>query len=265
MNNYYFSHDSNSRKDPKISALIAKHGIIGYGLYWMLIEIFHEQGGTLTKFPVLYEGLASQLNIDCEQFIEIFRYMIDKCQLFEEDESKIWNNRVIRNLEELNRKRLSKAEAGKIGGIRSGEARSKIKQCFEANEANEANKIKVNKIKLNNIKDIDSYIDFRKIEFTKYPDNFINRLLSDFFITQPIVYSTDKINDQYKDFVDIIYQATTDNDWIMQISRDTDKSKIRHKLTDFINYCLTSQCFRTEKYLNHYEFQKHFVNKYLRK
>jgi hypothetical protein len=115
---------------------------------------------------------------------------------------------------------------------------------------------------------ITTYDEFylsRKEAYKNYPIEFTTRLENDFGVVSCLCYSTDKLNDQYKDFVDIIYQATTDNDWIMQISRDTDKSKIRHKLTEFINYCLTSQCFRTEKYLNHYEFQKHFVNKYLRK
>jgi hypothetical protein len=258
MNGYYFSHDSNSRKDPKISALMAKYGMIGYGLYWMLIEVFHEQGGTLQKFSVLNEGLASQFNLNIEDFTEMFNYMIDKCQLFEQNEISIWNNRVIRNLEELNRKRLNKSEAGRMGGLKSGESRSKMKQCFEANEPNEANKIKENKIKENKTNNIEDFINFRKNEFNKYPDAFKNRL-QEFGIDKPLVYITNRADDQYKDFVEIIHDSVTDEQWQMQISRGTTSEKIRIELTKFIDYLLKSQSFR--EYMTKNDFQRHFVNR----
>jgi len=115
-----------------------------------------------------------------------------------------------------------------------------------------------------NIIDIDSYSNYRKIEFLKFPDSLRQRLESELMVNSPIVYTTDRANDQYKDFTEIIYTAITDEPWIMQLSRTHKPEKIRQRLTDFINYNLQSQNFRNAKYLSKSEFQQHFVNKYLK-
>lgn len=40
---YYFSHDSNARNDQRIMKLRMKYGMVGYGIYWSIIEILREQ------------------------------------------------------------------------------------------------------------------------------------------------------------------------------------------------------------------------------
>lgn len=40
---YYFSHDSNSRNDPKLITLCETHGLIGYACFFILIEMLREQ------------------------------------------------------------------------------------------------------------------------------------------------------------------------------------------------------------------------------
>ena len=35
---FYFSHDYNARNDEKIKMLIRKHGMIGYGVFWAIVE-----------------------------------------------------------------------------------------------------------------------------------------------------------------------------------------------------------------------------------
>ena len=49
---YYFSHDYNSRNDHKIKKLISKHGYLGYGLFWAIIEDLYNN--------------ANALQMDCE-------------------------------------------------------------------------------------------------------------------------------------------------------------------------------------------------------
>ncbi|MDQ7860585.1 DUF4373 domain-containing protein [Peribacillus frigoritolerans] len=39
---YYFTHDSNARHDPKVTAMRGVYGSEGYGWYWMLIEMLRE-------------------------------------------------------------------------------------------------------------------------------------------------------------------------------------------------------------------------------
>jgi hypothetical protein len=137
---FYFPHDYHSHLDPKCSALIGGHGMAGYGLYWSLIEILHEQGGRIAKFPKLYDGLAFQLKMDKEILSKQIEAMLHDYELLLQDDKFIWSERVLRNIAEREAKKMLRADAGKIGGINSGisrRKRSKTKQCFEANEANE--------------------------------------------------------------------------------------------------------------------------------
>ena len=39
---FYFSHDYSCINDPKIQALIGKHGAKGYGIFWRIVEMLHE-------------------------------------------------------------------------------------------------------------------------------------------------------------------------------------------------------------------------------
>lgn len=143
----YFSHDVDAHKDPKCSALIAEKGMIGYGIYWCLIEILHEQGGKIEKFPKLHEGLAFQLRIEVEQIEALLQALINDYQLLKEDEKYIWSDRVLRNLDEQEKKRMAKQEAGRIGGLNSGKSRNNMKQNEAVLEANEANEPKEKKLK----------------------------------------------------------------------------------------------------------------------
>ena len=56
---FYFSHDYNSRNDEKIKFLIRKHGMLGYGLFWAIIEDLYNN--------------ANALRTDCEGIAYDFR------------------------------------------------------------------------------------------------------------------------------------------------------------------------------------------------
>jgi hypothetical protein len=138
----YFSHDYNSRQDPKIAALIGQFGYEGYGIWWAFVEVLHEQGGKIEKFPKLFDGLARVLSTNEALLKQIISASICELHLLKEDETHIWSERVLRNFQEREDKRLKKVEAGRKGGILSGESRgkmgSKTKQGLKQKEANEA-------------------------------------------------------------------------------------------------------------------------------
>ena len=134
---FYFPHDNNAHADPKCSALISEFGLAGYGLFWAIIEILHEQNGYLKKFPKLYDGLSFQLRIPKEDLTKLIEAMLHEYNLLQEDASSIWSDRVIRNLEERKQKYAAKAEAGRLGGLHSGISRNKTKQNEAVLEANE--------------------------------------------------------------------------------------------------------------------------------
>lgn len=149
---FYFPHDVNALHDPKISALVKDFGMEGYGIYWAIIEILHDQkDGKLEKFPKLFEGLAFQFKIKNEALLEAIEAMLKQYFLLQEDENYIWSDRVHRNLQERKMKYQCKVEAGRLGGIKSGISRSKDNKneaLLEANEALlEANELKKRKEK----------------------------------------------------------------------------------------------------------------------
>jgi len=121
---YYFSHDANASSDPKCAALINDFGMKGYGFYWMMIEILHQQkGGKLEKFPKLMEGLAHQFRVEKDFVVKQIEALLHDYFLLQEDDKFIWSDRVLRNLDEKNDKREARVEAGRIGGIKSGLSR----------------------------------------------------------------------------------------------------------------------------------------------
>jgi hypothetical protein len=57
---YYFSHDYNTRQDIKIKKLLVKHGMIGYGCFWSIIEDLYNNANAL---PLDYESIAYDLRV----------------------------------------------------------------------------------------------------------------------------------------------------------------------------------------------------------
>lgn len=122
--------------------LIKKFGMEGYGLWWCLIEILHEQGGKLEKFPNMYESLAHLLSSNSAQSAKldvllkkIVHEAINGLGLLKENDKFIWSERVIRNIEAMAHKKAQKVEAGRIGGLRSGLVRNQSKQTEDVLEA----------------------------------------------------------------------------------------------------------------------------------
>jgi hypothetical protein len=63
---FYFSHDYNCRTDEKIKRLLMKHGMLGYGVYWSIIEDLYNNANAL---QLDYERIAFELRTN-EQVVE---------------------------------------------------------------------------------------------------------------------------------------------------------------------------------------------------
>jgi len=63
---FYFSHDYNARSDVKIKRLMAKHGLLGYGIYWAIIEDLYQNANAL---PLDCESIAFDLRTN-EELVE---------------------------------------------------------------------------------------------------------------------------------------------------------------------------------------------------
>jgi hypothetical protein len=123
---FYFSHDYNSRNDPKMVALLMKTGIIGVGVYWCIVEMLYEQGGYITLK-------------DCERIAFELRTQSDLVQsviesnLFKNNGELFWSESVIKRLNERKIKSAKARESANIKweyakGLRTHTDRNAIKE-----------------------------------------------------------------------------------------------------------------------------------------
>ena len=156
---YYFSHDVNASNDPKIIVMKELCGVISYAWWWILIEqLAAQEEYKLPMDKITFPGLGIAFGMNqneafassneaklstANQAEAYVNLLIKECELLETDGEYFWSPSLLRrNLlrkkkqEEISKKR---SEAGRLGGLKSGKARSKMKQLLEANEANEAN------------------------------------------------------------------------------------------------------------------------------
>lgn len=90
-NKLYFSHDFYSRDN--LSNLRMKCGLEGYGIYWCLVEIMHENGGKIKESDI--DGIAYNLHTDVEKIQEV----IKNCDTFISKKGVITSKRVLDNIE----------------------------------------------------------------------------------------------------------------------------------------------------------------------
>ena len=62
-NTFYFSHDFSARVDQKVKRLLMRHGMLGYGVYWAIIEDLYQNANAMRTH---YESIAFELRVDCE-------------------------------------------------------------------------------------------------------------------------------------------------------------------------------------------------------
>jgi hypothetical protein len=94
---FYFSHDHNSRTDPKIKRLLARHGMQGYGIFWAIVEDLYNNANALQTD---YETIAFDLRVDAS----VVQSIIEDFNLFTFDGEMLWSASVERRLIERNNK-----------------------------------------------------------------------------------------------------------------------------------------------------------------
>lgn len=111
---YYFSHDSNARRDPKMIPIIHEFGSTGYGMFWILIEILREQSDykiDITKSYMIL-SLSTEMRVTTD---EVSKF-IDKCienQLIETDGIYVWSNSLCKRMEIYEAKKKRYSDMGK--------------------------------------------------------------------------------------------------------------------------------------------------------
>lgn len=112
---YYFQHDYNPTSDPKVQALIGECGAVGYGIYWRIVEMLHEDElHKLQCKKFIYIALAKQMLTSVEQVEAIIKSCIEIYELFKSDNDFFWSERVMRNINKRTELSNKRSKAGKM-------------------------------------------------------------------------------------------------------------------------------------------------------
>lgn len=113
---YYFSHDSNARRDPKILAMRNEYGNEGYGWYWIIVEMMSEQADYKLKHTKwVSHAIAMELLCDTDAAEQFVNSCINDYELFVSDGEYFWSESLLRRMKMKDEKRRKRSEAGKKG------------------------------------------------------------------------------------------------------------------------------------------------------
>jgi hypothetical protein len=125
----YFPHDYEPFSDMKLAQLVKKHGVIGYGVFWRIVELLHQDADHHLPFMLyVYEDIADKLSVTPKQVETIIYACIDDYALFGSDGEIFWSERVFKNINKRKETLKQKSEAGKA----SADARRKLKELVDA-------------------------------------------------------------------------------------------------------------------------------------
>lgn len=105
---FYFPHFCNARNDRKVKRVIKQHGIQGYGIYFMLLEVLREQTDYMYPFADV-DLLADEFGVDEQTLLSV----INDSELFQIDGDSFYSTNLIKYLEPMIRMREQRSKAGK--------------------------------------------------------------------------------------------------------------------------------------------------------
>lgn len=112
---YYFSHDSNARHDPKMTAMRGAYGAEGYGWFWMLIEMMMEASDYKLDMHSKYTFNAFALQLQAEP-MQIEKFVLDcinEFDLFASDGQFFWSESLLRRMKKRKTISQKRQEAAK--------------------------------------------------------------------------------------------------------------------------------------------------------
>lgn len=107
----FIPHDIWALDDPKILKLRRKWGLLGYGIFWVILERLYAEDGFLDYSEEFIESMAYDLHADAEIFFSVIRDF-DLFQINEE-KWKFFSRSALERIEIRNEKSKKMSEAGK--------------------------------------------------------------------------------------------------------------------------------------------------------
>jgi hypothetical protein len=157
---FYFSHDYNARNDAKIKKLLSKHGYLGYGLFWAIIEDLYNNTNVLR---LDYDSISFDLR--CE--INTIKSIINDFDLFVFEGETFGSLSVQKRLEERN----AKSESARKSVLKRWENKEKntnvLQTHYDSNTIKESKVKESKENKENNLFDLFWNLYNKKIAITK--------------------------------------------------------------------------------------------------
>ena len=127
---FYFSHDYNARNDEKIKMLIRKHGMIGYGVFWAIVEDLYNNANALRTD---YDGIAYDLRMHSD----IVKSVVNDFDLFEINGDYFGSSSVQARLDQRNEKSLSARKSASYRWGKKDEDANAMQTLSEGNAKKE--------------------------------------------------------------------------------------------------------------------------------
>jgi len=161
---FYFSHDYNSRNDEKIKFLLRKHGFIGYGLFWAIIEDLYNNANALRTD---YEGIAYDFRVD----VLLIESIIKDFDLFVFEGDTFGSLSVQKRIDERDSKSVKARESAHKRWTNANAMQS---QC-EGNAIKESKGKEIKESKVNKRKVVDTtlFVDSDVNTIEKFEQSFI--------------------------------------------------------------------------------------------
>lgn len=143
---FYFSHDYNARNDSKIKKLLSKHGYIGYGIYWAIIEDLYNNANAL---HLDYQSIAFDLRMD----EKVIQSIIKDFDLFVFENDIFGSLSVQKRLEERN----SKSQKARNSALKRWNNANALQTQSDSNAIKES-KVKEKKGKESKVNETKEYV-----------------------------------------------------------------------------------------------------------
>lgn len=136
----WFPHDYHSRDNEKIKELIDEYGSLGYGEYWIIAEMLHEDDTNRIELSERFYRVRAKT---ARMSIDTYKVFIEDCagkfQLMIIQDGFLTMDRVERNKEKRTILKNGRSEAGKVGAAKRW---GKNGNCHKKEGKNMANAIK---------------------------------------------------------------------------------------------------------------------------
>src|SRR4030095_8835380 len=94
---YFFKHDYFARSSKKLSPLVEEYGFEGYGIYWLIVEILHEEETSEIEYSEKSLRRICGKKSDYTRFKQISDDCIELYELFQIQDGKLSCKRVAEN------------------------------------------------------------------------------------------------------------------------------------------------------------------------